>query len=318
MAISPPKTILLVGRRGRGKSSLANLLRSGEHWNEDFSVSHGAASAISGATQLLDSQVMPNYRIQDTNGFDGTVIASKIIDEIQALISAQQSIDGILFVLNSGRADDWDKAVFEIYLQFILLGVPNSMIGVVFTRSNDDVISNNTWGYYNSTTTCVTDTDQKDFMQSLLTRCDGKICFVDNACPKGEIMNRDPLRKMSLDNLQKLISSLNGKFSFVGMLPRLYNQYTFWSTKIKENPLKMGAAALGIIIAVAGAFATAPVAVGAVGAGAAAGAGAGAAVGAGAAAGAGAGAAAGAAGIGASEVIMGIVGVAATLLRPKT
>jgi len=231
---------MIIGRRGRGKSSLCNLLRTGEHWIEDFPLSH-LEDSVSADPKSHDS-TLPTfpYTIQDTTGFDLSLPQTKIVQEMQNLIYSQMNVKGVLFVMSAGRCDEMDKAVYMLYLQFILSGVPSSMIGVVFTRSTDDCVLNNSWHHYRQLNTHLTDSTHKNFVEALLERCEKKVCFVENSPPNSDTMvKRAPVRKKSLENVCSMVSTFTGSFSFNGIQDLLTNNYKYWSKWAYENPFQV-------------------------------------------------------------------------------
>jgi len=210
--MEPSKTLLLIGRRGRGKSSLANLLVKGERWESDFIVSHFQNSAPAMVTKKRS--LISGHFIVDTTGYDPSISADFAINEINEILS-YEGIGGVLFVISAGRQDDWDGAVFKLYLQLILAKVPASMVGVVFTRSNQDCVKKNSLKYYLDQPGAINSV----LMDLLLQRCSDKVCFIDNPDPsKDEVQSMDGLRTLSLRNVQELISQLEGYYSF----------HTFW------------------------------------------------------------------------------------------
>lgn len=240
------KNILVIGRRGRGKSSLANLIQMGEKWTgATFKVSHGEDSVKAGVTRAT-STILP-YRIIDTPGFDPTLSEAAIVKDIQDVIISAESIHGVLFVMQAGRADDWDKIVFGLLLKFVLGSVPEKMIGVVFTRASDDCVQHNSWDYYRQKNSQdVTENTQKLFLDLVIERCKGKVCFVDNACPANDqLVNRDVLRKKSLENVKNLVQSLDGIFSYDNIFEYLDAQLKYWIKWMTENPLGLTA---GVVV----------------------------------------------------------------------
>jgi len=247
MVFAQPKTILIIGRRGRGKSSLCNLLREGARWSEEFPVSH-LENSIAIRPQTKESRIYPNLLIQDTTGWDMSLPQSAIVDEIQQLIFSQRSIHGVLFVIQAGRADDWDKMVFVAYLQFIMAGVPESMIGVVFSHAHDDCVFSNSLETYRQTSADFhTDQNFQFFFDELMRRCGRKVCFVDNSPPSKDKINRDPLRQKSLENVMTLIKLLDGSFSFDGVKDLFVTKFKYWYTYGRENPFKVGVAVISTV-----------------------------------------------------------------------
>jgi len=132
------KRILIIGRRGAGKSSLANLLCTGKHWKEDFPVSCQPDSRVEkpttkpGCCALIPDPI----EIVDSFGLDNSVSNILAVERIQSIINTKENIHGILFVSSFGRCDESDRFVFQLYLQLVLGLVPSEMIGVVITRTS--------------------------------------------------------------------------------------------------------------------------------------------------------------------------------------
>jgi len=241
------KRILIVGRRGRGKSSIANLLLDGSDWNNTFPVVNTFNSATTDL-KVRESNIIKGLSIQDTTGFDDTIDTTKIIAEIRQVVTSLAAIDGILFVLEFGRADEWDKVVFMTYLETILSGADKTMVGVVFTKSPSSyVLSNDVQKYVAEH---VSHHNLVFFLEAVIKRCNGQVCFIDNPNPSqqaDELVDTSKLRKKSFDNIVDLIQKLDGTFSFEGFFNILKVQYNYWYNYVKENPYKISVSAIGII-----------------------------------------------------------------------
>jgi len=246
------RKILIIGRRGNGKSSLGNLLLEGVKWKHKFQISE-LAHSVSTFVGLNTSSIL-DIDIHDTTGFDDTVSRAQIVGEIQSIVTNITSLDGILFVLKFGRCDDWDKAVFVTYLQLILSGVPNGMIGLVFTNSNDNYVSHNDVEEYLSKHG--TGIEQTNFLEMVMQRCNRKACFINNPDPSADkLTNYDLVRTKSLENLSLLINELNGAFSFAGILDTIKNAALYWTIYARENPLKLSLSVIIFVGAIMAAFA---------------------------------------------------------------
>jgi len=245
------KTILIVGRRGRGKSSLSNLIRTGKHWQQDFLISHGPSSVTRGPLNL--PSVINSLKIIDTTGIDNDEVTSRLvaINEIQGIIASKDTIDGVLFVMRTGRCDQWDILVYTLYIQFILSEVPNSMIGVVFTNAPHSVVKENSWEFYLSKNNDI-EKEFELFFSELLTRCEKKVCFIDNPSPEEDLEDLDFIRELSLQNVLKLITSLSSSFSFGNILQTIYHWWLLWSDQIRENRFGLGITACALLISIIG------------------------------------------------------------------
>jgi len=250
ISILSEKTILIVGRRGRGKSSLSNLIRTGKHWQQDFPLSHGAGSVMGDPKHLRS--VINSLTIIDTSGVDDTVSNVQAIKELQGIIELNDTIHGVLFVMRTGRCDEWDKVVYMMYLQFILSGVPNSMIGVVFTNAHHSFVKENRWEFYQSKNNAMEEKTFELFISEVLTRCENKVCFIDNPPPQEDLIDLDTVRNVSLLNVLKLISTFTGSFSFNTIFHTIYNCWVLWSEQIRQNKLSVGVSIVAFMLSVIG------------------------------------------------------------------
>jgi len=176
------KRILIIGRRGAGKSSLANLLCTGKHWKEDFPVSCQPDSRVDkpttkpGFSTLCPSLIPEPIEIIDSSGLDNTVSGRLAIERIQSIINTKGDVHGILFVMNFGRCDESDRYVFQLYLQLILGRVPSEMIGIVITRTaRQDCLLKNNWDFYRHVDKPETlEKNFEVFCKAMLQRCGKK------------------------------------------------------------------------------------------------------------------------------------------------
>jgi len=212
------KSILILGRRGNGKSSLANLLATGTHWDEIFDISHNENS-VPGDPISCTATNLP-LLIYDSKGWDERISTKEAIADINR-VTSDKVIHGIIFVLKVGRCDEWDEVVFRTYLQYALTIVPSSIIGVVFTHSPMKCVKEDSWDYYRS----IDGMEMSKFIQALLIRCEKKLCFIDNPDPKLDVMDYDYMRKISVQNVCKLIRKFNGECRFDNLLIKCYKYY---------------------------------------------------------------------------------------------
>ena len=212
----PRKRILVVGRRGAGKSSACNLLTDGVEWiAEGFNVSSGPNSSKT-TWGFIDSKVLP-ISLHDSTGLDGTLDTHPVVSEIAEIIKTAPMIDGLLFVLEFGRVDDWDtgnqqplcthnKGVFYIFLEGILKDIPSSLVGVVFTKSPDKYLADNNMDSY------IQENGAHPLYDKLRKRSDNKFCFIQNPRPKEEVFTKQTIhREKSLANVQTMINQFKGR-----------------------------------------------------------------------------------------------------------
>jgi len=232
-----------LGRRGRGKSSLCNLLTQGPNWddnNNGFGVRHGG---FSGQTYPQWFSCVINgepWEIKDTTGFDDTVSKDVIAWEIYDTISTVGIVDGILFVVPSARYDDWDETIYSLYLQFLLSDVPSSMIGIVVTSSSDDYLVGQNVNEFKILNT--SDGQLHPFVKSYLDRSNEKVAFVNNPDPHSKVtlIDETPRRTVSLNNCTNLIGSLSGNYDCTGFFSTIKRtvkkgDYIFSVTSFRIN-----------------------------------------------------------------------------------
>jgi len=233
------KLILIVGRRGRGKSSLGNLLIEGPNWRHNFSVSHSNSSCNT-KTCAANSIVIENILLHDTTGYDDTVQRSVVVSEIETIIKKYKKLHGVLFVLECGRVDAWDTSVFNFYLQFLLAGVPNEMIGIVITNSKGI--------YLNNVNAYLDDNRTNHLLNALQDRSNGKICSIMNEDPSTEDPPGDGTRRRetSLQNVKNIINSFEGEYPINSIISEVIKRYHKWTCYIKDNAFEL--TALGYVL----------------------------------------------------------------------
>lgn len=259
---SSERLYLVVGRRGTGKSSLVNLAVGGNRWNEAVRISHLAHSVDTTLTPVLCPALTallpgnPSVRLQDTTGFDDTVSGASIASEVKTILGSAAQVNGVVFVLRFGRMDDWDKAVFMLFLQVLLNPLPATMIGVVFTHSPDHYVAGtSTFANYLGEHAAG---DQRLFMEAISTRAAGKIAFINNPCPAHDsLANYTALRQRSAENLSALVSQLQGTYSFQEVIPTLILNIKHLLELVKANPWKIAGTLIGVVTTVIGALGSA-------------------------------------------------------------
>lgn len=187
------------------------------------------------------------FVVYDTTGFDDTVHRDIIIKEIQTIVTTAEGMDGVIFVIDSRRADFLDVAVFELYLQLILSKAPNSAIGVVFTSAPNDIVdSNNINDYLRSE---INNGPFVNFRKAVLERCDRNVCFINNPDPSRDGKHKmSSIREQSLANVHQMIDRLNGEIKFDGVWESFKNRINYWIEHVKENRVEYMSAAISFLV----------------------------------------------------------------------
>src|ERR1044072_46931 len=110
------RKILLIGRSGRGKSTLANvLLNKNNNFEEVFKESSGSVSETKKIQfeQFVNKDV--NYLVIDTPGIGDTKMSDdEVLDIIaEAVYLAKDGLSQVLFVVN-GRFDQSEMATYNL------------------------------------------------------------------------------------------------------------------------------------------------------------------------------------------------------------
>src|SRR4051794_13993570 len=107
------KTILLIGRSGRGKSTLANVLSE----TNNFKESSGSVSETKKIQfeEFVDKVNNLNYSVIDTPGIGDTKMSdSEVLDIIaEAVYRAKDGISQVFFVIDS-RFDQYEMATYDL------------------------------------------------------------------------------------------------------------------------------------------------------------------------------------------------------------
>ena len=207
---------MIIGRRGKGKSSLVNLLVEGADWSgRAAEVSHNGGS-VKTNTGAKKSVVEPLLEFVDTTGIDDsdvTKLKNTLIQELESVAKAAGSagLDGILYVLPHGRTDPTDDMVARFLLS-VLYKVPPAMVAVVITGSPQDEMKSADPAEDFRQMLSKGDGANPGLAKFLLERCENKVCFIENADPSKEILlPTTTVRKKSLENITALLRRMRGK-----------------------------------------------------------------------------------------------------------
>lgn len=101
------KAILLIGRSGRGKSSLANVITS----TDKFKESSGSASE----TKKVQSETFDDYLIIDTPGIGDTKMSDgEVLNIIAEAVYLGRNGVGQVFFVTDGRFDQYEMATYDL------------------------------------------------------------------------------------------------------------------------------------------------------------------------------------------------------------
>ncbi|CAG8462996.1 39496_t:CDS:10 [Gigaspora margarita] len=110
------KTILLIGRSGRGKSTLANvLLNKSNNFEEVFKESSGSISETKKIQFEQFAENDTNYLIIDTPGIGDTKMSdNEVLDIIaEAIYRVKDGLSQVLFIVD-GRFDQYEMATYNL------------------------------------------------------------------------------------------------------------------------------------------------------------------------------------------------------------
>lgn len=211
------KRFVIIGRRGRGKSSLLNLLVDGANWSgRAAEVSHNGGSAKTN-TDAKKGVVEPLWEFVDTTGIDDsdrTKLKDTLVQELESVAKAAgpAGLDGVLYVLPHGRTDPTDDMVARFLLSVLYNKVPSAMIAVVITNSPQDELKSADPAEDFRQMLSTGDGANPGLATFLLERCENKVCFVANADPSREtLLPTTPLRQKSLESVIALLRQMSGK-----------------------------------------------------------------------------------------------------------
>src|SRR6266513_53785 len=110
------KTILLIGRSGRGKSTLANVVADTSEFKES-----GSSVSETKKIQLGNFEENNlNYQIIDTPGIGDTKMSDNDVLDIiaEAIYRAKDGVSQVFFVID-GRFDQYEMATYNILRKVI-------------------------------------------------------------------------------------------------------------------------------------------------------------------------------------------------------
>ena len=107
------KTILLIGRSGRGKSTLANVITNTDKFKEsEACVSETKKIQLEQFKGIVDKN---NYAIIDTPGIGDTKMSDNEVLNIiaEAIYLAKDGVSQVFFVVD-GRFDQYEMATYDL------------------------------------------------------------------------------------------------------------------------------------------------------------------------------------------------------------
>src|SRR4051812_13725665 len=106
------KAILFIGRSGRGKSTLANVVTN----TNNFKESSGSASETKKVqSEPFTDKKNVNYLIIDTPGIGDTKMSdNEVLDIIAKAVYLAKDGIGQVFFVNDGRFDQYEMATYDL------------------------------------------------------------------------------------------------------------------------------------------------------------------------------------------------------------
>src|SRR5687767_1000115 len=107
------RIILLIGRSGRGKSALANVITN----TDNFKESGGSVSETKSVQfeKFTDQENNLNYQIIDTPGIGDTKMSEhEVLDIIAEAVYLAKDGVGQVFFVTDGRFDEYEMATYDL------------------------------------------------------------------------------------------------------------------------------------------------------------------------------------------------------------
>jgi len=166
------KTILLIGRTGRGKSALANVVTSTNNFKEN---ERSISKTKEIQTEKFKDNNGLNYLVIDTPGIGDTQLPTeKILDIVaEAVYLVRNGINQVLFVTN-GRFEQYEMATYNLLRTVIFDQDITKHTAVVRTRFKD----------FKNSKKCENDIalmiERGGELAEIIKSCQGRVLHVDN------------------------------------------------------------------------------------------------------------------------------------------
>ena len=142
------QTVLLVGVTGHGKSTTGNILINMSGRNSDLENPFLTSNGASGCTQVFEKKVGERFEVLDIAGYGDPVLSITNVNHVytqirDALLSVQNRVNVILFVVEGGRFTDAVVKFFEFIRENVFDTdlVTNSVL--LLTKCEEGFVSEN-------------------------------------------------------------------------------------------------------------------------------------------------------------------------------
>ncbi|RGB37518.1 hypothetical protein C1646_756756 [Rhizophagus diaphanus] len=142
--MSERQSVLLFGRAGCGKSSIANMLVQGDIYqnNNVFTINE----SVEGETLNIHISCSEKYQVFDTVGLGGLethpISRKNAIAEIRNYFAwSKESLNYLFYVQKKGRICNEDKKTFKLFKEIFKCGEKNFVI--IITNSNPEWVEKN-------------------------------------------------------------------------------------------------------------------------------------------------------------------------------